>query len=215
MVKAESRRDLGARMLVRPVRRWLQERRAERSWRNEGCAGPPPAHFKRAFLRACQRRHGARIFVETGTFYGDTLAALRGSFDELHSIELDDVLFKRAVYRFSGDPKIRLWQGDSGSILPLVLSGLCQPIMFWLDGHYSGEGTARAGEDSPINQELRYVGEHFMRTSHLIVIDDARLFDGTNGYPTLGDLRAAAAGIGFSDMGLEHDMIILSARSRK
>jgi hypothetical protein len=166
-------------------------------------------------LRKCGRRHGARILVETGTFHGDTLAALRGSFDQLHSIELDEVLFKRAVQRFSSDPRIRLWEGDSGSVLPHVLSGIRQPILFWLDGHYSGEGSARAGIDTPISRELRHIGEHFMCTSHLIIIDDARLFDGTNGYPTLSDLRAAAAEIGFSDVRLEHDMIVLSTDSGK
>jgi len=57
-------------------------------------------------------------------------------------------------------------------------------ILFWLDGHYSGEGTACGDQVSPILQELDLIKAH-PRRDHCILIDDSRLFTGVDGYPTL------------------------------
>lgn len=62
------------------------------------------------------------------------------------------------------------------------------PCLFWLDGHYSGGGTAQAHLDTPIIQELGTIFDHPVST-HVILIDDARLFDGTHDYPTIEQLR--------------------------
>jgi hypothetical protein len=59
--------------------------------------------------------------------------------------------------------------------------------LFWLDGHFSGEGTARGGEDTPIVTELNIIRSH-QRNDHVILIDDARMFRGADGYPTLDHL---------------------------
>jgi hypothetical protein len=199
------------RRIVRTARRWWRERIQERSWRREGCPLPAPAHIKRRWVREHALRHGARIFVETGTLYGDTLAAVRDIFDELHSVELDDALYERASERFADDSQIKLWHGDSGSVLTDVLPAVNNPAVFWLDGHYSGPGTAKGTLDSPIRLELDAIGRHLRRASHLVLIDDARLFDGTNCYPTLDELRAYATTLGFIHMRTERDLILLSA----
>jgi hypothetical protein len=94
-----------------------------------------------------------------------------------------------AVRRFAGDERVQLWLGDSGSILPRVLAALEHPALFWLDGHYMGSGTARADLDSPVQAELTSLLRHAIR-GHLVLIDDARLFTGKDGYPTLEALRA-------------------------
>jgi hypothetical protein len=203
------------RRIVHTARRLRQERMQERSWKSEGCPLPAPAHIKRLWVREYALRHGARIFVETGTLYGDTLAAVRDIFELLHSVELDDALYDRASKRFANDTQIRLWHGDSGSMLPNVLSEVEYPAMFWLDGHFSGPGTARGALDGPIQQELGAIARHRCRSSHLLIIDDARLFNGMNGYPTLDMLRTNAASLGFIHMRTERDLILLSAASLK
>ena len=58
-------------------------------------------------------------------------------------------------------------------------------ILFWLDGHYSGEGTGGCDEVCPIIAELRLIAQS-KRKDHCILIDDARLFIGEDGYPTTG-----------------------------
>jgi hypothetical protein len=63
--------------------------------------------------------------------------------------------------------------------------------MFWLDGHYMGVGTGRGDVDSPLVNEFRALLAHPVR-GHVVLIDDARLCVGTDGYPTVDDLKAMA-----------------------
>jgi hypothetical protein len=45
---------------------------------------------KHEVMRSYARRHPKAAFVESGTFRGDTVAAMRPHFDQLISIELFD-----------------------------------------------------------------------------------------------------------------------------
>jgi hypothetical protein len=96
------------------------------------------------------------------------------------------VLAARAGARFRGDDRVAVVEGDSGSVLPGVLDGLHGPALFWLDGHWSGGETARGDLDTPVRAEIEAVLRH--RSDHVLLIDDARCFDGTGGYPALGEL---------------------------
>lgn len=80
-------------------------------------------------------------------------------------------------------------QGDSGDLLPTVLDDLLEPALFWLDGHFSGGVTALGARQTPIEQELSSILDP-TRPEHVVLIDDLRLFDGTNGYPTVEQLRS-------------------------
>jgi hypothetical protein len=162
-------------------------------------------------LRKLARLYGSRILVETGTYYGETLKALHSTFAELHSIELSAEFFRQARERFGGDSKIHLWQGDSGDVLPDVLKVLNKPALFWLDGHYSGGPTALGSEVTPIMRELRAIAQHPLQAAHIVVVDDARLFNGEGGYPTLEELQAEATRLGFRQIDIKNDMILLSA----
>jgi hypothetical protein len=197
-------------LLGRLLRCWGAAR-AEVTWRLKGCPAPAPPHIKQAILRSLAKSHGARILVQTGTFYGETLTALRRTFDELYSVELSHELYGRAAKRFAGDPKIHLRHGDSGRVLSEVLKRVDKPALFWLDGHYSGGPTALGDEVTPILRELRQIAQQSSYCQHLIVVDDARLFDGTDGYPTMQDLKAEAIRLGFTQIDVASDMILLKA----
>lgn len=183
--------------------------RADIAWRLQGRPLPLPPHIKRGILRRLAARSGVSIFVETGTYFGDTVDALQDAFETLHSIELSDEFYRRATRRFAGNPKVRLWHGDSGDVLADVLTLVDRPALFWLDGHYSGGATALGKDVTPILRELRLIAGHFLRTSHLVVVDDARLFDGTGGYPTMQDLQSEARRLGFGGIEVANDMIVL------
>jgi hypothetical protein len=198
------------RPVARVVRVWLRERYAEWTWRREGCLQPAPPHIKRALLRGYARKHRLRIFVETGTLHGDTLSALRRYFQELHSIELCPELYKKAALRFANDRKIRLWQGDSGDVLPRVLEVVRRPALFWLDGHYSGEGTARGVEGTtPILRELAHISSHKLSGEHLVIVDDARYFYGRDGYPEKSYLRSLTRQMGFRTFEEVGDFLVI------
>ncbi|MEO0794591.1 MAG: SGNH/GDSL hydrolase family protein [Verrucomicrobiota bacterium] len=157
---------------------------------------PQPAHpdRKRQILREHGERFNCKVFIETGTYLGDTLDALADDFDALHSIELSPQLYQDAKRRFSEKPFITMHQGNSGDVLPHLLEELNEPALFWLDGHASGSDTAQPDELTPILRELKAVVQHPIK-QHCIMIDDAREFGRGKGYPSLKRVRAIVDGI--------------------
>ena len=147
---------------------------------------------KRAFVVECLQRSGLDVVVETGTHMGDMIQAVLPYCKRIYSIELDDKLFSKAVEKFKAEEKVKLFHGDSGKELSKILETLNKPVLFWLDGHFSGEGTARGDFDTPIKQELATILGGSV-SDNLILIDDARLFNGKNDYPDIKDLRSLIA----------------------
>jgi hypothetical protein len=170
---------------IRPFTAW----RVYWQWRLRGRHIPAPPIVKQRIVKALLRRSGASTVVETGTFRGDMVEALAPVAARIISIELDDALHAAAQRRFAGQPQVELLHGDSGGLLPRILSQLDRPALFWLDGHYTGAGSARTEVDSPIIAEIEALLEHPVR-GHVVLIDDAREFSGTRGYPTIDQLRA-------------------------
>lgn len=163
-----------------------------REWEQQGGHFPPPAVYKQETLRAYGRRFGLAVFVETGTYFGDTVLAVRDQFRRLYSVELSADLARLAQGRFRGDPHVTILQGDSAAVLPRLLSEVREPCLFWLDGHYSEGVTARGRHTTPVLTELEAIFAHPVR-GHVILIDDARLFGTEPGYPALAELRALTA----------------------
>lgn len=150
-------------------------------------SGVLPHAVKRRVLHQYARDFDLRILVETGTYLGDMMAAMARDFDELHTIELSELLYERAKLRLARKANVHLHQGDSGVQLQRVLNVLRRPALFWLDAHYSGGITARAAVDTPISSELGSVLSHEIK-GHVILIDDAREFRNENGYPAIDAL---------------------------
>ena len=162
---------------------------ALRSWEAAGRPMPPPHVVKQAALRHYAEKYGLRIFVETGTYYGDMVEAMKGFFDSIYSIELGRRLYRQAKRRFRGSNHVRILHGDSAKKLPWVVKIIDGPALFWLDGHYSGGSTAKGEKDTPIYEELRHIlADRGKR--HVVVIDDARCFGMIPAYPTLEELKA-------------------------
>jgi hypothetical protein len=174
-----------------PAVRAVISRALEPYWISRGRPAPAPPHRKRAIVAGYATSFPVTTFVETGTYRGDTLAVLCKRVDRAVSIELDERLADLARHRFAGSPNVEIVTGDSGAVLPEIVDGLTGPALFWLDGHFSDGVTALGSQSTPIEQELRTV----LRPDgpeHVVLIDDARLFDGTDGYPPLDRVRALA-----------------------
>ena len=150
-------------------------------------AVPPPHIVKQRTLNMYARKFGLTILVETGTYYGDMVDAMKDCFERIYSIELSKPLHEKAKARFAGIEHIELIWGDSGTELARVVPRLERPALFWLDGHYSAGETARAAKDTPVYEELNCILESPV-PGHVIVIDDARLFGTDAAYPQLEEL---------------------------
>ena len=167
----------------------LLERLSERDWERTA-EGPAPASVKHRIVKRYAKAHDLKVFIETGTFFGDMIESVRGEFDETHSIELDLTLHRKACKRFANAPSVQLHCGDSGRVLPDLVTRLNQPALFWLDAHWSKGVTARGELDTPISAELAAVMDHGVER-HIVLIDDARLFGVAQDYPTIEEIRIA------------------------
>lgn len=164
-------------------------RSARREWLESDRALPLPASRKHTIIRQVARAHACRVLVETGTFYGDTPFALRRHFDDIHSIELSPELHALARREMAHLPHLHFYHGDSSVLLPRIVPQLTSPTIFWLDGHYCSGPSARADRDTPIRDEILLLLRR-PAGRDVVLIDDARLFTGANGYPTLEELRS-------------------------
>jgi hypothetical protein len=158
-------------------------------WLRQGKPVPPPQLVKQRCVLQYGRRFNLRVLVETGTFRGDMVRALRSAFREIYTIELGQELYAEAQRVFAPFPHIHVLPGDSTKVLRDVLSRIEEPCLFWLDAHYSGKGTAWADHETPVWGELDCIFSHAVK-GHVILIDDARCFDGKNDYPPLAEIKA-------------------------
>jgi hypothetical protein len=174
----------GLRRPLRPLRRAVHRHRLRRETPASASAG------KRRVITAHAKRFGTPVLVETGTFLGDTVQAMRREFRTIYSIELSTVLYDDARARFARAPNVNLLQGDSADVLPRLAREIAEPTLFWLDGHWSEGITALGDLESPLRPELAAVLARDNR-GDVILIDDARCLTGEAGYPTVDEIRAA------------------------
>lgn len=118
------------------------------------------------------------IFIETGTYMGDTLYNMIPNFNNLYSIELSEKYANQVCKRFENINKVSIIQGDSTLMLKSILNEVNDSIFFWLDGHWSGGDTAKGNLDCPLIEEITIINDNY-KSKCIIAIDDVRLF-GTN-----------------------------------
>jgi hypothetical protein len=173
-----------------PIRNWDFKQRQQKAlveWQANGRPAPPPHAVKQQTLRTFAERFGIKVLVETGTYLGDMVEAMRDQFDQIYTIELSEELYKKAQKRFANASNVNLICGDSAVELANIVHQLNQPALFWLDGHYSCGITAQADKDTPIYEELSYILDA-PDLGHVIIIDDARAFGVDADYPTIAAL---------------------------
>jgi hypothetical protein len=168
---------------------------------------------KRKVLRETAIRQDLRIFVETGTYKGDTVEEMSesGLFDDVYSVELSADLFRETARRFLGDEYfeecfdplkrvqsilrlqtvVSLYPGDSAQRLAELVPRLQGPALFWLDAHPGEPGTAGTYGVTPLRGELRAILDA-PRFPHVVLIDDARLFV-EDGWPSLDEIQEIAS----------------------
>jgi len=159
------------------------------AWEQNGKPVPPPHIVKQRTLREYSKEYDLRILVETGTYLGDMIEAVKDDFDRIYSIELSRSLYENALIRFKRAHDVELIHGDSARELERLLSALSQPALFWLDCHYSGGGTAKGEKDTPVFEEVSHI-LNSKDLGHVIIIDDARCFGNDPAYPSIEDLSS-------------------------
>ena len=117
-----------------------------------------------------------QLFIESGTFRGESLALAQPLFERCVSIELSAEYFRAATDRFGDCPNVTLLHSDSGLALrQLRPTFSTQSTVFWLDAHWcAAESSAGSMSQCPLLDELLAIGQ--LRDDSIILIDDARYF---------------------------------------
>ncbi len=150
------------------------------------------------FLHELAQIFAVEVFIETGTFRGDTADAARHIFRTVHTIELSPALYRAARDKFSGVTNCHVHHGDSATVLHKILPPTEGTVLLWLDAHYSQGDTAKGKVNTPVLAELQALkqsGKH----EAVILIDDVRHFQPAGvdtsqtptlqGYPTLRQIQ--------------------------
>jgi hypothetical protein len=155
-------------------------------WKLRGEPPRSPHLLKQRTVSEYAKSFGLRTLVETGTYYGEMVAAMKDKFDRIYSVEYDHQLAQRAIKKFSRWPHIRIFEGDSQQVIPELLKTLSEPVLFWLDAGYYGWAGLQ-GNKQRLTSELEAILHHPQK--HVILMDDARGLNGQNGAPTVDELK--------------------------
>lgn len=156
-------------------------------WILRGRPARSPHLLKQNVVREYGEKFGLKTLVETGTYYGEMVAAMKNRFDRIYSIEYVPALAERATQKFARYPHIRIFCGDSRVVMPEVLALLQGPALFWLDAGYYG-WVGMQGDQQRLSSELEMILSH--PYPHIILLDDARGLTGQNGIPSVRDVKS-------------------------
>ena len=126
-------------------------------------------------VRALRRALPLRVFVETGTYRGDTAAAVAADFDAVVTIELAAPLHAAAASRLAPLSNVSARLGNSPEVLRELAPALAgDSVLYWLDAHWCGTETGGRENECPLAGELAAIGA--LNATSVVLIDDARLF---------------------------------------
>ena len=134
-------------------------------------------------LEVLKRQLSLDVFVETGTFCGDTIATVQHDFHRIYSVELSQHYYEMAYRKWGQRDNITLFQGDSAKTIAAIADEIKgRSVIYWLDAHWC-VASATAGERSqcPLLSELAAMKE--LNNESMVIIDDARLFLAAPGAP--------------------------------
>lgn len=161
------------------------------------------------------------LFIETGSFEGDTVALVRPHFTEIHTVELSPEYHGKAAQRFAGDSGVQVHLGDSAGVLSTLRPMFAdRATLFWLDAHWcAAEDTAGQSSQSPLLGELAAIGP--LHPHSVVLIDDARLYLCAPGapqdmdqWPDLAEVLAALAALSAAhEPAVINDVLVFYPRS--
>ena len=133
------------------------------------------------------RRFGTKVFVETGTYKGETVKAVlvSGIFDQIFTVDSNEKRAIKAKHRFRHIPNVHCAWGDSAEVMGQFLADIDRPALFWL------ESPAPSGVATSILAEVKAILQWPHAADSVILIRDAHYYDGSlPGWPTAADFKA-------------------------
>ena len=142
------------------------------------------------------------VFVETGTYQGEMVRAVRSHFRKIYTIEVNRHLISGLRKKFREWVNVNLCYGDSATILPQVMAEIDEPALFWLDAHLGGDKSV----PNPIMAELETIYSN-RSPGHVVLIDDIREFVRWEHYPNVQEIVDKVNELTSADITIENDIM--------
>jgi len=170
----------------------LKNRRAIKNWKKRNYSPPSPEFIKHQIITNNNLENS--LWIETGTYYGETTKILSKISKKTVTIEADDKLFNDVKKKLSYLKNVEFIKGKSEEVLADIINSNLEfkNICIYLDAHlchdhlkniktFGTEDTA-----TPIRVELDYIEKKLNNFKKMnILIDDIRLFDSNfQNYPS-------------------------------
>lgn len=129
-----------------------------------------------AFLRICLGiskltfNEIPQVSIETGTYRGDSTLKIARFFKKTYTIELSEKWYNVSKSRLRNIDNVICYHGDSVDVLYTLLPTIKEPVVFFLDAHYSGGDTEFGREEVPLLRELELICHRAEKD--IIIIDD-------------------------------------------
>jgi hypothetical protein len=140
-------------------------------WKLRGEPRRIPHIVKQRAVLEYARIFGLTTLVETGTYYGEMIAAVAPHFRRIYSIEIDPQLAALARQRFRRCSHLTIIEGDSQTEVVKLVGELNAPCLWWLDAGYCGWAGGR-GKSERLGAEFEAILDARER-GHVILMDDA------------------------------------------
>ena len=193
----------------------IRNRKSLKNWKKRNFLPPSPNSIKHQVL--INNNLSDSLWIETGTYYGETTRLLSKISKKTISIEADKQLFETSKKKLGNLKNIELLIGKSEDLLDKSISENLhfKNICIYLDAHlcqdhlkniktFGSEDTA-----TPILRELEIVRKYYGKFEKInVLIDDIRLFYGNfQNYPDKNILVDWCKENNFS-WEIEHDIFI-------
>ena len=169
----------------------IKNRKSLKNWKIRNFLPPSPDSIKHQVL--INNNYSDSLWIETGTYYGETTKLLSKISKKTISIEADKELFETSKKKLKNLKNVELFNGKSEDLLDKSISENLdfKNICIYLDAHlcqdhlkniqtFGSEDTA-----TPILKELEIIKKYYGKFEKInVLIDDIRLFYGNyQNYP--------------------------------
>ncbi len=151
-------------------------------WKEREFKVPTPQFIKNSIF--LEYSNSEFIWIETGTYRGTSTRFLAQNNKFVHTIEAEKGFYAQTKLMLTEDRinNVSFNLGTSENKLEEVIQNIDnETLCIWLDAHYSGAGTYKGTQDTPIIKELKIIQKYISEFETInILIDDIREFDGSN-----------------------------------
>ena len=170
----------------------LKNRKHFKNWKKRQFSSPSPEFIKHEILKSNTLENC--LWIESGTYYGNTTNVLSKIANKVISIEADERLSNLAKKKFEKIKNIEIVLGKSEDLLKNILTKnyTHNNVCIYLDAHLCQDhlinkktfGNEEAG--TPIKMELNSIENEKNNFDNInLLIDDIRLFDANfQNYPS-------------------------------